>query len=123
MRRREAAKPLGIFVSRRSWELRILSASSPLRAFAWESPRGEETDVPATSPIPGSVERKTMVDTPTENKAEGTWDKIKGRTNQAVGSITGNDKQQIKGKAQEIKGEAKEKLGDFKNAMKSDEDL
>ena len=62
-----------------------------------------------------------MVKDDVEEKASGTWDKIKGRTNQTVGSITGDTKQQVKGKAQEMEGETKQKLGQFKESMKDDE--
>lgn len=42
----------------------------------------------------------------------GTWDKIKGKTNQAVGDITDNKSQELKGHAQEAKGDAKSALRD-----------
>ena len=35
---------------------------------------------------------------------------IKGKTNQAVGKASGNDKQELKGKAQEAIGKAKERV-------------
>lgn len=39
-------------------------------------------------------------------------DMIKGKTNQAVGKASGNDKQELKGKAQETLGKAKERVDD-----------
>lgn len=41
---------------------------------------------------------------------KGTWDKIKGKTNQAVGDMTDDHSQHAKGVYQEKKGEAKEAL-------------
>lgn len=40
----------------------------------------------------------------------GTWDKIKGKTNQAVGDITNDDSRKLKGHAQEKKGDVKDSL-------------
>lgn len=37
----------------------------------------------------------------------GTWDKIKGKTNQAVGNARGDKGQELKGHAQEAKGDVK----------------
>lgn len=45
------------------------------------------------------------------NDRPGTWDKVKGKTNEIVGDITGDDKQQIKGEVQQKKGEFKQKVG------------
>ena len=39
-------------------------------------------------------------------------DMIKGKTNQAVGKASGNDKQELKGKAQETLGKTKERVDD-----------
>lgn len=39
-------------------------------------------------------------------------DKISGKTNQAIGKVTDNDKLKAKGKAQETKGKLKDKLKD-----------
>lgn len=41
----------------------------------------------------------------------GTWDKVKGKTNEIVGDMTGDDKQQIKGELQQKKGDFKQKVG------------
>lgn len=45
----------------------------------------------------------------------GTWDKIKGKTNDAVGGARGDMGQQLKGKGQQIKGEGKEAIHDLKH--------
>jgi uncharacterized protein YjbJ (UPF0337 family) len=42
----------------------------------------------------------------------GTWDKIKGKTNQAVGEARGDKGQEVKGHAQEAKGDVKRAIGD-----------
>ena len=41
---------------------------------------------------------------------ESKEDMIKGKTNQAVGKVSGNDKQELKGKAQEAVSKAKEQV-------------
>lgn len=41
---------------------------------------------------------------------KGTWDKIKGKTNQSVGDMRGDKSQELKGHVQERKGELKEDL-------------
>ena len=40
----------------------------------------------------------------------GTWDKVKGKTNEVVGDATGDKTQELKGKGQQAKGNLKEKL-------------
>lgn len=42
----------------------------------------------------------------------GTWDKIKGKTNDAVGGARGDLGQQLRGKAQQAKGHVKDALDD-----------
>lgn len=39
---------------------------------------------------------------------KGTWDKVKGKTNKAVGDLRDDDSQKMKGHAQETKGEVKD---------------
>lgn len=41
---------------------------------------------------------------------ESKEDMIKGKTNQAIGKASGNDKQELKGKAQETISKAKEQV-------------
>lgn len=50
-----------------------------------------------------------------DDKASGAWDKVKGRTNQAVGGLTGDKGQSLKGHAQEARGGVKDAVGDLKN--------
>lgn len=47
----------------------------------------------------------------TRNRASGAGDQISGRVRNALGALTGDDSQQLKGKAQELKGKAKSNLG------------
>ena len=44
----------------------------------------------------------------------GTWDKMKGKTNQIVGDATGDKSQSLKGHAQEAKGDVKGAFTDLK---------
>jgi uncharacterized protein YjbJ (UPF0337 family) len=47
-----------------------------------------------------------------DKQIEGTADELKGRVRGAVGSLTGNDREQLKGKIEELKGTAKRKIGE-----------
>jgi uncharacterized protein YjbJ (UPF0337 family) len=51
----------------------------------------------------------------------GTSDKIKGKANEIVGTVTGNRKREAKGKAQEVKGGITDKLEE-KNRELEEED-
>ncbi len=44
-------------------------------------------------------------------KIEGGIDQVKGRVQEAVGTVTGNRTTKLKGKAQRVKGTLKAKLG------------
>jgi len=52
----------------------------------------------------------------------GTGDKVKGKTNEVVGKVTGNNKQQFKGKAQQVKGSVKNAVGAKKGKMDRETD-
>lgn len=58
-----------------------------------------------------------------ENKASGTWDKVKGKTNEAVGDIRDDPSQEMKGKAQQARGEAKQEIGEAQKNLRRDRDL
>lgn len=45
----------------------------------------------------------------------GTWDKIKGKTNETVGDVRGDKSQELKGKAQQAKGDVKRTFSDDRN--------
>jgi len=47
-----------------------------------------------------------------KNQAEGFGDQVKGRVRNAVGGITGDSSEQLKGKAEDLKGKAKRKIGE-----------
>lgn len=47
-----------------------------------------------------------------KNQGEGLVDEAKGKTRNAVGGITGDTSEQIKGKAEELKGKAQRKIGE-----------
>ena len=47
-----------------------------------------------------------------ENQAEGLGSEVKGKVRNAVGGLTGNSSEQLKGKAEELKGKAQRKIGE-----------
>ena len=47
-----------------------------------------------------------------ENQVKGTFKEGEGKLRNAVGGLTGDSSEQLKGKAQELKGKAQRKLGD-----------
>jgi uncharacterized protein YjbJ (UPF0337 family) len=47
----------------------------------------------------------------------GTGDKLKGKANEAAGKVTGDKKQELKGKLQQTKGSAKNAIGAEKEEM------
>jgi len=46
-----------------------------------------------------------------ENTGKGIGKEVEGRVRNAVGGLTGDTSEQIKGKAQELKGKAQRKIG------------
>lgn len=55
---------------------------------------------------------KTLTERGTENQAEGTMDRLKGRAKDTVGSLTGDRSMESEGKADQMKGKVKEKFGE-----------
>ena len=47
-----------------------------------------------------------------ENQAKGLGKEVEGKTRNAVGAITGDSSEQLKGKAEELKGKAQRKIGE-----------
>ena len=47
-----------------------------------------------------------------ENQIKGTFKEGEGRVRDAVGGLTGDTSEQLKGKAQEIKGKVQRKIGE-----------
>ena len=58
-----------------------------------------------------SMADKNMRDKGAENQAEGFGKRVEGRAQNIAGSITGDDSEQLKGKAKELGGKAQQKLG------------
>ena len=59
-----------------------------------------------------------------ENRLKGVGKEIEGKVRNAVGAITGDSSEQLKGKAQELKGKAQRKLGDAQDEVDdADRDL
>ena len=56
------------------------------------------------------------------NENNGTFDKIKGSVNEAVGKVTGDTEQEGKGKAQQARGEFEEKVNDTKKSFDDTKD-
>jgi uncharacterized protein YjbJ (UPF0337 family) len=52
----------------------------------------------------------------TEEHAEGTWDKAKGKVKEGVGDMTDNKDLEAEGKSDQTKGKMKEAWGDAKDA-------
>ena len=49
-----------------------------------------------------------------EDRVKGTLKEGEGRVRDAVGGLTGNESEQLKGKAQQLKGKAQRKIGELK---------
>ena len=47
-----------------------------------------------------------------ENQAKGLGSEVKGKVRNAVGGLTGDSSEQLKGKAEELKGKAQRKIGE-----------
>ncbi len=50
----------------------------------------------------------------TKDQLKGVGNQVGGRARNAVGAVTGDTSEQVKGKVQEIKGKVQKKLGDAK---------
>ena len=51
------------------------------------------------------------------DRVEGSMDKAKGRTEEALGALAGNKKLKAKGRLDQIKGTTKEKKGKLKKTL------
>ena len=49
-----------------------------------------------------------------EDRVKGTLKEGEGRVRDAVGGLTGDESEQLKGKAQQVKGKAQRKIGELK---------
>ena len=52
-----------------------------------------------------------------ENQAKGFGSEVKGKVRNAVGGLTGDASEQIKGKAEELKGKAQRKIGEAQSDL------
>jgi uncharacterized protein YjbJ (UPF0337 family) len=60
------------------------------------------------------TDRKDMATEGDADRLKGTGKKVEGRIRNAVGGLTGDTKEQVKGKAQEIKGKIQDAAGKAK---------
>ena len=58
------------------------------------------------------ADRDDLASKGAENQLEGTGDQVKGRIRNAVGGLTGDNSQQLKGKAEELKGKVQKSFGE-----------
>lgn len=56
------------------------------------------------------------------NRVEGVGGEAKGRVRSAIGELTGDGEQQLKGKGEQIKGKAKQALADVQDALGDEAD-
>ena len=56
-----------------------------------------------------------------KNRVEGVAGEAKGRVRGALGELTGDDSQKLKGEFEQIKGKAKQALGDVQDALDPDD--
>lgn len=52
-----------------------------------------------------------------DTKARGMGDEAKGRVQEAVGSLTGDEDQKAEGQGNQVKGNVKQAAGDVQNAV------
>ncbi len=57
-----------------------------------------------------------------DDKAEGTFDKLKGKAKKVYGEITDDREKKAEGSLDKAKGSFKETKGDIKNALDTDRD-
>lgn len=57
-----------------------------------------------------------------KNQVEGAAGEAKGRVRSAIGELTGDGDQQLKGKFEQVKGKAKQALADVQNELGDEAD-
>lgn len=55
-----------------------------------------------------------------DDKAEGAWDKVKGRVKRAAGELTDDPETKAEGDRDKLRGEVKDVKGRIKNAIDPD---
>jgi uncharacterized protein YjbJ (UPF0337 family) len=63
------------------------------------------------------TDKKDLATEGTEDRLKGGAKQVEGRVRSAVGGLTGNTKEQLKGKGQEIKGKAQDAVGKAKQRL------
>lgn len=58
-----------------------------------------------------------------EKQGKGLGNEIKGKTRNAIGGLTGDTSEQLKGKAEELKGKAQRKIGEKEVDADIDDDV
>jgi uncharacterized protein YjbJ (UPF0337 family) len=59
-----------------------------------------------------------IVRSKSRDKAGGTWDKVKGRAEEAAGALRGRERSKAKGQARQTKGSARKKRGHLRDALR-----
>jgi len=57
-----------------------------------------------------------------DNQAEGLGKQVEGRVRNAVGGLTGDSKEQLKGKMKDVEGQAQRKIGEAEQDLDRDLD-
>ncbi len=63
------------------------------------------------------TDKKDLATEGAEDRVEGAGNVVGGRIRNAVGGLTGNNKDQAKGKAQELKGKMQDAIGKAKQRL------
>jgi len=63
------------------------------------------------------TDKKDLATEGAEDRVEGAGNVVGGRIRNAVGGLTGNNKEQVKGKAQELKGKMQDAIGKGKQRL------
>lgn len=58
-----------------------------------------------------------------ENRLKGAGKQVEGKIRNSVGGVTGDSKEQIRGKAEELRGKAQSKFGQIQHDVNRDRDL
>lgn len=70
---------------------------------------------------PSLTNRHLVMDdkqTPEGQRAEGTFDKLKGRVKEAAGAITNDTSTRLEGQGDQVKGTVKDKVGEARQNLR-----
>lgn len=62
--------------------------------------------------------RGSIMATPTEQQAEGTWKQFKGRLKEAWGALTDDDLDRSEGQREQLIGQIQERTGESREAIR-----